>query len=321
MRPWVHARPRAPRLRRRPPPGTVRAGHRGPPGARRPTGSPAPRPPSGSAPTLRWGKRRMGAGRDARPWPVQRGRPDARVPARRRAASWACSRSTPAPGPGWTASSGRPPRRWTGRPRSSRCSATPVARRSPARAPAHASPTSTRRGPRSPGRVATPSCPASPRRPSAGSWRTRGRSCGASAAAAAATTGSCSIRRATAMARGAWQIEEHLAGAARGPRGARRARGRRSSCSAPTRPGYDGDRLAALVREHFGVAGDRRADAARQPRGVPAAAGRLGAQPGPLTPADAAPPPPRRPSSPARRTRASVPRPRSATGGRATRPG
>ena len=120
---------------------------------------------------------------------------------------------------------------------------------------------------------------------------------------------------------GAWRIEEHLAplledlAALVGPRPTF------VLLSAHT-PGYDGDRLAALVREHFGVRGDRRAADAREPRRIPAAARGLGAQPGPLT----APAPAstrhddRAARSPARRTRASGQPPPCATGASATRP-
>ena len=74
---------------------------------------------------------------------------------------------------------------------------------------------------------------------------------------------------------GAWQIDEHLPpllddlAALVGPRPSF------VLLSAHT-PGYDADRLGALVREHFGVAADRGAPGARQPRRLPPPAGGLG---------------------------------------------
>ena len=133
----------------------------------------------------------------------------------------------------------RPPApRSSGRRSSSRCSATPAARRSPAPAPAPGSPTWTRRSRRSPGRAGTRrlSGPRRPAGPLARRRRARVRPPRAPPRAAA-TTASSSTRRRTGTAPAPWKIETDLAAAARRPRGAARARARPSSLLSAHTPG------------------------------------------------------------------------------------
>ena len=83
MRRWPDGRPRAPRLRRRPAPGALRRRRRRPPGARRPS-SPRGSPPRalGDARTSAGRRARGCAARPGIPWTVRVGEPHARVPAR-----------------------------------------------------------------------------------------------------------------------------------------------------------------------------------------------------------------------------------------------
>ena len=243
---------------------------------------------------------------------------------RRRAARSACSRSTP-PTWAWLDRSVRDAAVSPGAPARG-----PVAVRLHGRRDARVCPgrrarsrTWTPRGPRSAGRAATRSSPA---------WRT-------APIRWLVEDARAFVRRERRRGRhydgvvldppsyghgkGAWQIDEHLPAAAGWTSPRSPGPGRRSSLLSAHTQGFDGDRLAALVREHSSCRGHGEALVTRQPRRVATlAARRLGARPERTAePAEcrcAAPTPSR---SPARRTRGSGPPPTCATGARATRPG
>ncbi len=116
-----------------------------------------------------------------------------------------------------------------------------------------ASPTWMPRGPPSAGPAGTPSSPASPTVRSGGWSTTPGRSSGGSGVAVGATTGSCSIRPATATGTGrGGSTTTSPASSTTSPRCS--ALVRRCALLSAHTPGYDGERLAALLREHLGVA-------------------------------------------------------------------
>ncbi len=219
-----------------------------------PTGSRACRPPSGQRADAPLGQGRLGPRRDAGAVAGPRRGPDARVPARGRRPAGRVPGArahlgVAGPrGAGAAATSlGRPPEvlslfGYTGgaiaRVRQGRRPGRPRGL-----LPARRGLGSTERRAVRPGRGPDPL--ARRGRP--------GRSSGGSAGAATATTASSSTRRRTGTGTAPGRSRST---SARCSRISRRwpARGRRSSCSAPTPQGYDGDRLGALVREHFGVA-------------------------------------------------------------------
>ncbi len=172
---------------------------------------------------------------------------------RRPAARSACFRITHRPGAGSTAPSARWAPRSAGRPRSCPCSATPVERAWPARGPVPASPTSTPRSRPSPGRAGTPRRRGWRIARSAGWPTTCGRSCAASDAGAGPTTARSPTPRPTGTA---GHPGRSTTTCRRSSTTSRRSSGRdrRLVLLSAHTPGYDGERLAALGREHLGVA-------------------------------------------------------------------
>ena len=282
MRRWRHGGPRAHRLRRRAPAGALRRGDRGPAGACRATGYPGSTRGLGEAdPPL--GEERVGPRRGPRSVDGPRGgltlecRPAAGGQVGvfpEHAATWDVARHVPSPG-----------RRSASvdRPRSCRCSATPAARRSPARRRApnvvHVDSSkpavglgAAQRGALGPGRAPDPvDRGGRPRvRPARATPRPPLR------------RASCSTRRATATGRAPGTsratsppLLDDLA-AISGPKPSF------VLLSAHT-PGFDGECLGALVREHFAIAATARTLSLRARAGVKLAARRLGPRPVPLS--------------------------------------